>query len=51
MIVIDEVGRIRSSLEIWPTLPEIVYFQKNCRMLPLRRVKNKKRLTNGKQTA
>ena len=50
-IVSDEVGRIRSSLEIWPTLLEIVYFQKNCRMLPLRRVKNKERLTNGKQAA
>ncbi len=42
-IVDDEVGLIRSSLEIWPTLVEIVYFKKNCRVLPLRRVKNKDR--------
>jgi hypothetical protein len=42
-IVDDEIGLIRSSLEIWPTLLEIVYFQKNCRTLPIRRVKNKER--------
>jgi len=42
-MVDDEVGLIRSSLEIWPTLLEIVYFQKNCRSLPIRRVKNKER--------
>ena len=42
-IVDDEIGLIRSSLEIWPTLLEIVYFQKNCRSLPIRRVKNKER--------
>jgi hypothetical protein len=49
-LVDDEVGRIKSSLEIWPTLAEIVYFQKKCRSLPIRRVKNKERL-NGKQAA
>jgi hypothetical protein len=49
-MVDDEVGRIKSSLEIWPTLLEIVYFQKRCRSLPIRRVKNKERL-NGKQAA
>jgi len=47
-IVDDEVGLIRSSLEIWPTLLEIVYFQKNCRSLPIRRVRNKDR-ANGRQ--
>lgn len=42
-MVDDEVGLIRSALEIWPTLLEIVYFKKNCRSLPIRRVKNKDR--------
>ena len=46
----DEVGLIHSSLEIWPTLLEIVYFQKNCRSLPIRRVKNKDRV-NGRVAA
>jgi hypothetical protein len=49
-IVDDEIGLIRSSLEIWPTLLEIVYFQKNCRSLPIRRVKNKER-ANGRIAA
>jgi hypothetical protein len=49
-IVDDEVGLIHSSLEIWPTLLEIVYFQKNCRSLPIRRVKNKDR-ANGRIAA
>lgn len=40
-MVDDEVGLIRSSLEIWPTLLEIVYFKRHCRNLPMRRVKNK----------
>jgi hypothetical protein len=43
-IVDDEIGLIRSALEIWPTLVEIVYFRKNCRTLPMRRVRNKERL-------
>ncbi len=42
-LVDDEVGLIRSALEIWPTLLEIVYFKKNCRHLPMRRVRNKER--------
>jgi hypothetical protein len=48
-IVDDEIGLIRASLEIWPTLVEIVYFRKNCRTLPMRRVRNKER--NSKQLA
>ncbi|WP_395396657.1 hypothetical protein WBP07_28705 [Novosphingobium sp. BL-8A] len=39
-MVDDEVGLIRSSLEIWPTLLEIVYFRKQCHSLPLRRVRH-----------
>lgn len=39
-IVDDEIGLIRSSLEIWPTLLEIVYFRKACQSLPMRRVRN-----------
>lgn len=42
-IVDDEVGLIKSSLEIWPTLLEIVYFKRHCRSLPMRRVRNKQR--------
>lgn len=38
-IVDDEVRLIRSSLEIWPTLLEIVYFRKSCHALPMHRVK------------
>jgi hypothetical protein len=40
-MVDDEVGLIRSSLEILPTLLEIVYFKRHCRSLPMRRVRNK----------
>ncbi|MCI4655107.1 hypothetical protein [Sphingomonas aquatilis] len=40
-LVDDEVGLIRSALEIWPTLLEIVYFKKNCLQLPIRRVRNR----------
>ena len=47
-IVDDEVGLIRSALEIWPTLIEIVYFRKHCRTLPMRRVQNKERPLNRK---
>jgi hypothetical protein len=42
-LVDDEVGLIKSALEIWPTLLEIVYFKKNCRQLPVRRVRNGQR--------
>jgi len=38
-IVDDEISLIKSSLEIWPTLLEIVYFRKNTHDLPVRRVK------------
>lgn len=52
-LVDDEVGLIRSALEIWPTLLEIVYFKKNCHRLPMRRVRNRDRnpVRNGKATA
>jgi hypothetical protein len=40
-MVDDEIGLIRASLEIWPTLLEIVYFKRHCRSLPMRRVRNK----------
>lgn len=40
-LVDDEVGLIKSALEIWPTLLEIVYFKKNCRQLPVRRVRTR----------
>lgn len=53
-IVDDEVGLIKSSLEIWPTLLEIVYFKRNCHSLPMRRVRNKERssrIIGAKQVA
>ena len=48
-MVDDEVGLIRSSLEIWPTLLEIVHFRKNCHSLPMRHVKNLER--NSRKTS
>lgn len=41
-MVDDIVSMIKSSLELWPTLVEIVYFQKHRQDLPHVRVKNKK---------
>lgn len=42
-LVDGEAGLIRSALEIWPTQVEIVHFKKNCRQLPLCRVRNRGR--------
>lgn len=48
-IVGDVIGVIKGSLELWPTLIEISYFQKCREGLPERRVQNRKRDTaNGK---
>jgi hypothetical protein len=41
-IVDDVVSQFHASLEIWPTLVEICYLQKDKRELPQIRVKNKK---------
>jgi hypothetical protein len=41
-IVDDVIGVIKSSIELWPTLVEIAYFQKDRRGLPQLRVRNKK---------
>lgn len=38
----DVVGLVKASLEIWPTLVEICYFQKSRRGLPQIRVQNQK---------
>jgi hypothetical protein len=43
-MVDDIINMIKSSLELWPTLVEIVYFHKNCQPLP--RVRGK---TNPKK--
>ncbi len=40
-IVDDVIGAIKGSIELWPTLVEIAYFQKNRQGLPQIRVKNK----------
>ena len=42
-IVDDVVSVIKGSIELWPTLVEICYFQKDRKGLPQVRVKNKKR--------
>ena len=41
-IVDDVVSVIKGSVELWPTLVEICYFQKNRKGLPRTRVKNQK---------
>jgi hypothetical protein len=41
-IVDDVISVIKSSIELWPTLVEIAYFQKDRRGLPQLRVQNKK---------
>lgn len=42
-IVDDVISQIRASLELWPTLVEICYFQKDKEPLPKIRVRNKPR--------
>jgi hypothetical protein len=42
-IVDDVVSVIKGSIELWPTLVEICYFQKGRKGLPLVRVKNRKK--------
>lgn len=41
-MVDDIISMIKSSLELWPTLVEIVFFQKHRQKLPQIRVKNRK---------
>ena len=41
-IVDDVISVIKGSIELWPTLVEICYFQKNRKGLPQVRVKNQK---------
>jgi hypothetical protein len=43
-IVDDVVSVIKGSLELWPTLVEICYFEKDRRGLPQILVKNRKRM-------
>jgi hypothetical protein len=43
-IVDDVVSVIKGSIELWPTLVEICYFQKNRNGLPQTRVKNQRRM-------
>jgi len=42
-IVDDVVSVIKGSIELWPTLVEICYFQKNRNGLPQTRVDNQRR--------
>lgn len=42
-IVDDVVTTIKGSIELWPTLVEICYFQKDRRGLPQIRVNNQRR--------
>jgi hypothetical protein len=41
-IVDDVISVIKSSIELWPTLVEIAYFQKDRHGLPRLHVQNKK---------
>lgn len=42
----DIIGRMHTPLELWPTIVEICYYQKDKEMLPQIRIHNK-RVTNG----
>jgi hypothetical protein len=42
-IVDDVVGVIKGSLQLWPTLAEIAYFEKRRHGLPKARVSNQKK--------
>jgi len=42
-IVDDVVSVIKGSIELWPTLVEICYFEKDRRGLPMVKVHNKRR--------
>ncbi|MFD0892591.1 hypothetical protein KBB96_14300 [Luteolibacter ambystomatis] len=44
-IVDDVISQIHASLELWPTLVEICYYEKDKRQLPQLRVKNRKART------
>ena len=44
-IVDDVISQIHASLELWPTLVEICYYEKDKRQLPQLRVKNRKSRT------
>jgi hypothetical protein len=45
-IVDDVISQIQASLELWPTIVEISYYQKDKQLLPQTRIKNK-RITNS----
>jgi hypothetical protein len=47
-IVDDVVSVIKGSIELWPTLVEICYFQKDRKGLPQVRVTNQKKTSDGK---
>jgi len=42
-IVDDVISVIKGSIELWPSLVEICYFQKTCHRLPQIRIKNQKK--------
>jgi hypothetical protein len=46
-VVNDVVGGIKASIQLWPTLVEIVYFQKRRGGLPEMRVTNRKKQSEG----
>jgi hypothetical protein len=51
-IVDDVVSIIKASIELWPTLVEICYFQNSRHALPQVRVNNhKKQFSNGRTPA
>jgi hypothetical protein len=50
-IVDDVVSVIKGSIELWPTLVEICYFQKGRRGLPMARVNNRRRQASAEAEA
>ncbi len=45
-IVDDVISQIHASLELWPTLVEICYYEKDKRELPQTRIKNRRALSS-----
>jgi len=50
-IVDDVISQFKGSLEVWPTLVEIMYLKKNKGGLPMTRVANARRNRNGAHVA
>jgi len=47
-IVDDVISVIKGSIELWPTLVEVCYFQKDRKGLPKTKVRNQKKMTSSR---